>query len=109
MTDDAAETLDDLMPPTERARWGPFSPAISHGETVARLRVLRAFVQDRVERRHPLHAALCNAESGEPEDLEAARLEFDRLPALLQRKILSSYGDHWRRKPSRRPASEEWR
>lgn len=95
---DTAETLDEILPADERTRWGPFSPAISHAEMLSRLRVLRAFVQSYVKPEHPLHDVLCDAESGELEDLELARLEFDRLPALKQRDIISSYGEHWRRK-----------
>ena len=43
-------------------------------------------------------------------DLELARLEFDRLPALRQRDILDSYAKHWQRKArsaKRRAASAE--
>jgi hypothetical protein len=106
---DAAETLDELLPATERTRWGPFSPAISHSEMLSRLRVLRAFAQCYVKPLEPIHDALWAAESGEAEDLELARLEFDRLPALRQRDVLAAYARHWRRKPVRRPATEEWR
>jgi hypothetical protein len=66
-------------------------------------------VQCYVKPEHPIHDALCDAESGEAEDLEAARIEFDRLPALRQRDILCSYARHWRyfapRKP--KPAKED--
>lgn len=99
---DAAETIEEILPPAERTRWGPFSPAISHAEMLSRLRVLRAFVQCFVKPLEPIHDALWAAESGEPEDLELARLEFDRLPALRQRDVLAAYARHWRRKPSRR-------
>jgi hypothetical protein len=95
---DAAETLEDLMPPAGRSRWGPFSPAISHSEMLSRLRVTAAFAQSFVKPGHPIHEILCDAESGEPADLEAARLEFDRLPALRQRDILDSYAKHWQRR-----------
>jgi hypothetical protein len=43
-------------------------------------------------------------------DLEEARLEFDRLPALPKRHILDSYAKHWQRKArsaKRRAASAE--
>ena len=82
--------------------WGPFNPALSHAEMLSRLRVARAFVQRYVRPGHPILAILCDAESGEPEDLELARLEFDRLPALCQRHILDSYAKHWQRKPRKR-------
>jgi hypothetical protein len=49
----------------------------------------------------PIHKALWLPESGEPEDLELARIEFDRLPALKQRDIISSYGKHWQRRSQR--------
>jgi hypothetical protein len=98
MTD--ADTLDEILPPViERTRWGPFTSGISFPEMLSRLRVTRAFVQRYVKPGHPIHAILCDAESGEPEDLELARLEFDRLPALPQRHILDSYAQHWQRKP----------
>jgi hypothetical protein len=58
----------------------------------------------------PIHKALWLPESGEPADLEAARIEFDRLPALVGRKILCSYAHHWRfsatREPKPQPAKE---
>lgn len=97
-----AETLDEILPPTERTRWGPFSPGISAEDRLSRLRVARAFTQSFVKPGHPIHDILCDAESGEPEDLEAARLEFDRLPALRQRDILDSYGKHWQRQARRK-------
>jgi len=109
---DAAEILEDLIPPAERTRWGPFSPAISHSEMLCRLIALQVFVQCFVKPEHPLHDALWRAESGSPEDLDAARLEFDRLPALRQRHILDSYSRHWRRRTRRnsgKAAAEEWR
>lgn len=110
MPDAASIEAEEInMTADERTRWGPFSPAISHSEMLSRLRVLRAFVQCFVQPAHPLHDALWLAESGELADLELARLEFDRLPALRQRDVLAAYARHWRRKPSRRPASEEWR
>lgn len=74
--------------------WGPFTPAISHPERVARLRVLRAVVQLSVRDGTPLQKALWLAESGEAEDLRAAMLELDRLPALTRRHVLGSYLRH---------------
>jgi hypothetical protein len=97
--DTATEPEEINMPAVERTRWGPFSPGISAEDRLSRLRVARAFVQRYVRPGHPIHAILCDAESGEPEDLELARLEFDRLPALPQRHILDSYAQHWQRKP----------
>ena len=74
--------------------WGPFHAALSHAERVARLRTLRAIVQLSVRDGMALQKALWLAESGEPEDLTAAMLEFDRLPALTRRHVLSSYIRH---------------
>jgi hypothetical protein len=74
--------------------WGPFSPAISHPERVARLRVLRAICQLSVRGSLPLQKALWLAESGETPELEAAMLELDRLPALTRRHVLGSYLKH---------------
>lgn len=76
--------------------WGPFAPAISHAEMVARLRTLRAFVQvAQADKLHPLIKALWLAESGDPVELEAARVELDRLPALTRRKVLGCWAAHW--------------
>lgn len=110
---DAAEILDEILPATERSRWGPFVFALSHPERVTRLLVLRAFCQLYLPRGAPLHRLLKLAESGEWDEIEDARLEFDRLPALTSRRILDSYLQHWRytakREPKPAPASEEWR
>ena len=76
--------------------WGPFAPAISHAEMVARLRTLRAFVQvAQPNKLHPLIKALWLAESGDAAELEAARVELDRLPALLRRRVLGCWAAHW--------------
>jgi hypothetical protein len=40
--------------------------------------------------------ALWRAEHGDLPEVEAALVEFDRLPALTIRKILGSYADHWK-------------
>ena len=73
---------------------------------LSRLRVLRAFAQCYVKPEHPIHDVLYYAESGEPEDLELARIEFDRLPALRQRDVLGSYAKHWQRKSRRQKRSK---
>lgn len=75
--------------------WGPFHPALSHAERVARLRTLRAFAQVWHGKHNPLVKALWLAESGEPEDLEAARIEMDRVPARIRRNILGSWAEHY--------------
>lgn len=110
---DAAEILEDLMPPAGRSRWGPFVLALSHPERVTRLLVLRAFCQIYLPRGAPIYRLLKLAESGEWDEIEDARLEFDRLPALTSRRILDSYARHWKyaakREPKPAPASEEWR
>ena len=91
------------MPPDDRprrtpeyTRWGPFSPAISHPELVCRLQVTRAFCQVYTGSDSPGCESLWRAASGELGEIEQARLEFDRLPALTGRKILSHYAEHWR-------------
>jgi hypothetical protein len=71
--------------------WGPWSGAISHAERVARLRSLRAIFVC-VSPRNPIITPLRLAESGEQQDLDAARIELDRMPALDQRNILALYG-----------------
>lgn len=74
--------------------WGPFSPAISHPERVARLRALRMAAQLTARNSMALQKALWLAESGDLAELEAALLEVDRLPALTRRNLLSSYNAH---------------
>lgn len=81
--------------------WGPFSPAISHPERVARLRTLRMAVQLSVRDSAALEDALLVAESGEAEDLQAAMQELDRLPALTRRNVEGSYIRHQTRKTKR--------
>lgn len=78
--------------------WGPFHPAISHPERVARLRVLRMAAQLTIRDSEPLEDALQQAESGDMPELEAAMLEVNRLPALTRRKLLGSYIEHQSRK-----------
>jgi hypothetical protein len=90
-----------LLPSSEH--WGPFSPAISHAERVARLRTLRMAVQLHCglyySAGEPLMAALLYAEDGEQEDLEAAVTELDRLPAKARRHVLCSYAGHTEYRP----------
>jgi hypothetical protein len=71
--------------------FGPWSGAISHAEQVARLRALRAIFVC-VSPRNPIITPLEIAESGEQQDLDAARIELDRMPALDRRNILALYG-----------------
>jgi hypothetical protein len=78
-------------------KWGPWAPSISHAELVARLRVLRAIVQlCQPNKLHPLIKALWLAESGDRDELEAAWLELERMPALTQRRVAGSWAEHWR-------------
>jgi hypothetical protein len=99
---DAIEADEINMTVAERPRWGPFLPGLSADERLSRLRLTQAFTQSYVKPGHPIHDILCDAESGEAADLELARLEFDRLPALPQRHILDSYGKHWQRQARRK-------
>ena len=75
-------------------RWGPFTGSLSHVDLVCRLRVLRAFCQLYIPPPAPIVKALWLAESGEPAEVEEARIEFDALPALTIRRILGSYAEH---------------
>lgn len=61
--------------------------------------MLRAIVQLSVRDGGPLEKALWWAESGEAEDLQAALLELNRLPALTQRHLLGRYVRHQTYKP----------
>ena len=80
---------------TPNDNWGPWSRGIGAAERLARLRSMRAFVQAFYGVRgaigEQLVRALYWAESLEPEDLQAALLELDRLPARDRRKIEASY------------------
>jgi hypothetical protein len=84
-------------------RFGPFVYALSHQDRLTRLVVLRAFTQVWVPRGRPIHRLLKLAESCEWEDLEEARIEFDRLPALTSRHILDGYAWHWKYTATREP------
>jgi hypothetical protein len=68
---------------------------------VSRLRVLRAFVQVYLGKTAPAYKALWLAESGDRAELEDARLEFERIPALQRRRVLGSYAAHWAFKAQR--------
>lgn len=96
--------------PADSTRWGPFVYALSHQDRLTRLVAVRAFTQIFAPRGRAIHRLLKLAESGEWEDLEEARLEFDRLPALTIRNILDSYAWHWKftavREPKPQPAKE---
>jgi hypothetical protein len=58
--------------------------------------VLRAFLPDLHPAPSSIVEALWRAEHGDLPEVEAALVEFDRLPALTIRKILGSYADHWK-------------
>ena len=47
------------------------------------------------------YKALWLAESGDRAELEAAQLEFERIPALQRRRVLGSYAAHWAFKAQR--------
>lgn len=72
--------------------WGPWADKISAGERLARLRALRACVVAGFGVSPPVVKALFLAESLEPEDLQAAALEWRRFPARDLRKAMSVYG-----------------
>jgi hypothetical protein len=78
-------------------RWGPFTGSLSHVDLVCRLRVLRAFCQLYIPPPAPIVKALWLAESGEPAEVEEARIEFDAAPGadhpphpVLLRRALES-------------------
>lgn len=72
------------------ADFGPWRPDIPEHERVAGLRVLRALALVILGARHPLVAALRDAE-GSPKCSSDAQQMLDALPALKMRKILRSY------------------
>lgn len=68
------------------SHWGPFSPNLDWSERLARLRSLRAIVKLRLgQRGQEANVALLRVEisGAEPDLLEAASAEFDRLPPLV--------------------------
>jgi len=81
--------------PNNTGNWGPWASAIDAAERLARLRSMRAFVQAfygvRGDIGEQFMRTLYWAESLEPDDLQAALLELDRLPARDRRKIEASY------------------
>jgi hypothetical protein len=81
--------------------WGPFHAAISHAERVARLRGLRAIVEQYHHEQSEFRRALYFAETGDTADLETALIELDRLPALTRRKVLTAYARLSTYKPKR--------
>lgn len=92
-------------------RWGPFVPSLSPTELLCRLMVLRAFVQVFVRGDEPIHQTLWDAEqraiTGDRGLIEAALVEFDRLPALAIRHVLGAYAKHWRGPKPIRPVKPE--
>lgn len=73
-------------------RWGPWADAIDACERRARLRSLRTVAHCLFGEFHPLVGRLLEAESGEPEDLDAALLELNRTPARDMRKVVATFG-----------------
>src|SRR5436190_18308298 len=70
--------------------WGLWSRDVDRAERIARLRALGAFVSLLVGSGHPLIDMFRIAE-GDEKATTAALRAFDQLPALTQRRILSSY------------------
>lgn len=78
-----------MIPPGDQ--WGPFAPGIDQAERRARLRSLRAL--SRVfcgPRAADLYRLLAEAETN-PDALEPASVEINRLPPLDRRQILASF------------------
>lgn len=65
--------------------------SIDRCERLARLRSLRTLVHAFYGKSHPLSLSLWLAETQEPEDLEAARLELKRFPARDMRKVVTTF------------------
>jgi hypothetical protein len=80
-----------MLAATPIDNWGPFAAEIPSAERLARVRALRALLQDTHGTTHPLYRALYFAESGEPDDLAALSLELERFPALDRRKLLARW------------------
>lgn len=75
--------------------WGPFLPGLDRLEVKARLRCLRLAVKLLTgPRGEACRYALLLAEIDPDEDtLAAASAAFEKLPALDQRRVLSSYAE----------------
>lgn len=71
--------------------WGPWSPGLSDGERVARLRALRVAVHLLAGKDVPAVALLRLAET-DPEAMERARRAVDALPTAVMRRVVASYG-----------------
>jgi hypothetical protein len=72
--------------------WGPWADGINPAERLARLRSLRTVAVCMFGAHTPLAKPLEQAESLEPEEVEAALIELNRMPALDRRKLLSAFG-----------------
>ena len=76
--------------------WGPFVSNLPWPERLARLRSLRSIVKLRLgPRGHEANVALLRVEisGAEPDLLEAASAEFDRLAPLDRRHVLASFSE----------------
>ena len=73
-------------------QWGPFAPALTPAERMARLRSLRAIVRLLLGPRARDLANLLREAEADDTLLGAALLMIDTLPSRDRRNILASYG-----------------
>jgi hypothetical protein len=73
------------------APWGPWTPAIEAGECRSQLRCLGGLVAAYHGSADPLIEVLRAAEA-DPTVLRDAAVLFDRLPTLVARRIVSTFG-----------------
>ncbi len=84
-----------------KSLWGPWSPVLTdETERIAQLRCIRTLVHvimnsrkalDYTDTVPALQRCLQLAESGSEDNLDAARLLFDSLPAARQRDIIATF------------------
>jgi hypothetical protein len=76
---------------TPRDEWGPFDPRIEAAERMARARAFRVAIHVHCGAAGRETVELLRQAERDPAALPQALAAFDRLPALTQRRILSSY------------------
>jgi hypothetical protein len=84
-------TPSPRRPATIKAPWGPWSPAIDAGERRCQLRCLSGLIAAYRGTRDPLIDILRDAEL-DRDVLQHAAVQFDQLPSLVARRIVSTFG-----------------
>jgi hypothetical protein len=86
---------------SEPTRFGPWAPGVDGAERVAQFRGLRCLVAAFCGSGHPVVTALREAELSEAA-AERALEQFNEIPALRRRRLLSVFGAaQWPPRPAR--------